>query len=159
MKILIVGLGVQGQKRKKLINKNYFFASVDNKNKNADFKSIEDVPVDKYTSVFVCTPDSAKLKILNYCIKHKKHALIEKPLVANLEIKIKILVRMIFYHPKKSWYEHNNKETCVIKFFLTKYKNFYSIKCITTYYKKKRIDKKKMSPSIVRNFFAIYQKK
>ena len=103
MKILIVGFGVQGQKRKKLLNKNYFFASVDNKNKNADFKSIEDVPLDKYTSVFVCTPDSTKLKILNYCIKHKKHALIEKPLVANLENKIKILEKkanqfnLVFY--------------------------------------------------------------
>ena len=103
MRLLIVGLGVQGQKRKKLLNKNNFFASVDSKNKNADFKSIGDVPVDKYDSVFICTPDSAKLKILNYCIKHNKHALIEKPLIVNLENKIRILekkakkLNLLFY--------------------------------------------------------------
>ena len=38
MKILIVGLGIQGNKRKKLLNKNFFFATVDNKNKKADYK-------------------------------------------------------------------------------------------------------------------------
>ena len=103
MKILIVGLGVQGQKRKKLLNKNFFFASVDNKNKNADFNKIEDAPLEKYDSVFICTPDSAKLKILNYCIKNKKNALIEKPLVANTERKLKELeirankANLVFY--------------------------------------------------------------
>ena len=39
MKILIVGLGVQGQKRKKLLNKKLVFATVDTKNKSADFKN------------------------------------------------------------------------------------------------------------------------
>ncbi len=88
MKILIVGLGIQGNKRKKLLNKNFFFATVDNKNKKADYKKIEDVPVTKYNSVFICTPDSEKIKILNYCIKHKKHALIEKPLITTSNSKI-----------------------------------------------------------------------
>ena len=91
MKILIVGLGIQGQKRKKLLNKRLIFATVDIKNKNANFKNIKDVPLNKYDSVFVCTPDSEKLKILNYCIKYKKNALIEKPLVANSERKIRKL--------------------------------------------------------------------
>ena len=91
MKILIVGLGVQGQKRKKLLNKKLIFATVDTKNKSADFKNIKDVPLEKYDSVFVCTPDSEKLKILNYCIRFKKNALIEKPLVANSESIIKKL--------------------------------------------------------------------
>ena len=91
MKILIVGLGVQGQKRKKLLNQRLVFATVDTKNKSADFKNIKDVPLNEYDSVFVCTPDSEKLKILNYCIKYKKNALIEKPLVASSEKKIKKL--------------------------------------------------------------------
>ena len=91
MKVLIVGLGVQGQKRKKLLNKKFVFATVDNKNIRADYKNIKDVPLDKYDSVFVCTPDSEKFKILNYCIKNKKNALIEKPLVANSERKIRKL--------------------------------------------------------------------
>ena len=91
MKILIVGLGVQGQKRRKLLDKKFVFASVDPINKNADFKNIKDVPLKKYDTVFICTPDSEKIKILNYCIKYKKNALIEKPLVANSEDKIKKL--------------------------------------------------------------------
>ena len=91
MKILIVGLGVQGQKRKKLLNKKLIFATVDKKNKSADFKNIKDAPLDKFDSVFVCTPDSEKFKILNYCIANKKNALIEKPLVAGSEKKIKEL--------------------------------------------------------------------
>ena len=91
MKILIVGLGVQGQKRKKLLDKKHVFATVDTKNKHADFKNIKDAPLKKYDSVFICTPDSEKIKILNYCIKYKKNALIEKPLVLNSEAKIKKL--------------------------------------------------------------------
>ena len=91
MKVLIVGLGVQGQKRKKLLNKKFVFVTVDNKNIKADYKNIKDAPLEKYDSVFVCTPYSEKLKILNFCIKNKKNALIEKPLVANSESKIKKL--------------------------------------------------------------------
>ena len=72
MKILIVGLGVQGQKRKNILNKKLVFATVDNKNKRANFKNIQDVPLNKYDTVFICTPDSEKLKILNYCLKYKK---------------------------------------------------------------------------------------
>ena len=72
MKVLIVGLGAQGQKRKKLLNKKFVFATVDIKNKSADFKKIEEAPLENYDSVFICTPDSAKLKILNFCIKNKK---------------------------------------------------------------------------------------
>ena len=103
MKILIVGLGVQGQKRKKLLDKKFIFGTVDIKNKSADYKKIEEAPKDKYDSVFLCTPDSVKLQILNYCIKNKKNALIEKPLVASTEIKIKKLetrankANLVFY--------------------------------------------------------------
>ena len=84
MKILIVGLGVQGQKRKKLLNQRLVFATVDTKNESADFKNIKDVPLNKYDSVFVCTPDSEKLKILNYCINHRISLLVfiyEFPLI------------------------------------------------------------------------------
>ncbi len=77
--ILIVGLGVQGTKRKKLI-KNKKILTVDPKNKIADYKNIQDVPTDSYDSVFLCVPDSAKYSLIKYCIKNKKNILIEKPL-------------------------------------------------------------------------------
>ena len=65
MKVLIVGFGTQGQKRKKLLGK-FFFASVDPKNKKADYKNIRDAPLDKFKSVFICVPDQSKYKIIKY---------------------------------------------------------------------------------------------
>ena len=47
--------------------------------------------LDIYDTVFICVPDSEKLKIVEYCIKNKKHCLIEKPfLVKNTKILNKI---------------------------------------------------------------------
>ena len=51
MKILIVGLGVQGKKRKKLLNKKYLYATVDIRNKNANFSKIENAPLKNYDTV------------------------------------------------------------------------------------------------------------
>ncbi len=79
MKILIVGLGVQGLKRKKLLN-NHKVLTVDKVNKKADYKSIKDVPKKKYDIVFLCTPDKVKYSLLKYCIENGKHILVEKPL-------------------------------------------------------------------------------
>ena len=79
MKAIIVGMGVQGNKRKKFLRKNFVY-SVD-KFKKADFQSIYKVPLDKYDTAFVCVPDCEKLKIVNYCIEKKKHVLLEKPFI------------------------------------------------------------------------------
>ena len=89
MKILIVGLGVQGKKRKKLLNKKYLYATVDIRNKNANFSKIENAPLKNYDTVFACVPDSEKLKIINYCLKNKKNILVEKPLIIGSDKKIK----------------------------------------------------------------------
>ena len=80
MKAVVVGLGVQGQKRKKTLGKNFKY-SVD-KYKKADFKSIKKVPLKDYDSVFICTPDNKKIEVIQYCLKNKKHVLVEKPLLA-----------------------------------------------------------------------------
>ena len=66
MKAIIVGMGVQGNKRKKFLGKDFIF-SVD-KFKKADFKSIYKVPLNKFDTAFVCVPHHEKLKIENYCI-------------------------------------------------------------------------------------------
>ena len=85
MKALIVGMGIQGKKRKEILGKE-FICSVD-KYKKSDYDSIYKVPLDIYDTVFICVPDSEKLKIVEYCIKNKKHCLIEKPfLVKNTKI-------------------------------------------------------------------------
>ena len=66
LKYLIVGMGVQGNKRKQYIKKSNFL-SVDITN-NADFKNIEDVPLDKYNAVIICVPDKQKLSIIKISI-------------------------------------------------------------------------------------------
>ena len=76
MKAIIVGMGVQGNKRKKFLGKDFIF-SVD-KFEKADFKSIYEVTLNKFDTAFVCVPDHEKLKIVNYCIKNKKKCLTRK---------------------------------------------------------------------------------
>ena len=68
MKIVIVGLGTQGLKRLKIAG-NKVLATVDPYNPNANFKSLNDIPVNKYDAVFICTPDNIKYSIISFCIK------------------------------------------------------------------------------------------
>ena len=67
MRVVIVGMGIQGLKRKKILGK-YFKYSVD-KFKKADFKTIKKVPLERYDAVFVCVPDNQKFSIIEYCLK------------------------------------------------------------------------------------------
>ena len=79
MRVVIVGMGVQGNKRKKFLGRDFAY-SVD-KFKKADFQSISEVPLNKFDTVFACVPDKQKLQIANYCIDNNKHILIEKPFI------------------------------------------------------------------------------
>ena len=89
MKFIIVGFGNQGKKRKKILKKDCV-AIVDKKrNKLAEYSKIEQVPLANFDAVILCTPDDDKIKIINYCIKNKKHVLIEKPLIANNSSELK----------------------------------------------------------------------
>jgi predicted dehydrogenase len=83
LKTLIVGFGVQGRKRSKLLKKKMFI-TVDKKD-NADFSDIKKVPVNDYNNVFICTPDNQKEEIIKYCLKKNKNILVEKPLNLNLK--------------------------------------------------------------------------
>jgi len=80
MRIAIVGLGVQGRKRR-VIAGNTVTAVVDLVADGADFKVIEDVPLSAYDAACVCVPDDAKLPILRHLLSHGKHVLVEKPLL------------------------------------------------------------------------------
>ena len=64
MKILIVGLGVQGKKRIKYLKKKHSYVTVDTKNSRAEYNNIRKVPLNKYDTVFVCTPDDQKNRII-----------------------------------------------------------------------------------------------
>ena len=87
MRVIVVGLGVQGYKRRKFAGDD-FVASVDPVNEEADFKDIKDVPVDSYDAALLCIPDGPKVELLSYLFSHQKHALVEKPLAAPNEAEI-----------------------------------------------------------------------
>ena len=79
MRVIIVGFGIQGMKRKAILV-DVCSAIVDPVSNLAQFKKVEDVPLDTYDAAFVCTPDASKLSIIEYLIKNSKHVLCEKPL-------------------------------------------------------------------------------
>ena len=66
MKAIIVGLGVQGHKRRKFAGSD-FVASVDPINKEAEYRSVEDVPLNNYDAALVCIPDEPKVEVLPIC--------------------------------------------------------------------------------------------
>ena len=81
MKAIVVGLGVQGHKRRKFAGADYV-ASVDPVNEEAEYRAVEDVPVSSYDTALVCIPDEPKVEALTYLVKNGKHVLVEKPLWA-----------------------------------------------------------------------------
>lgn len=87
---LIAGRGVQGLKRQKFCGDD-FYCFVDPYSDLADYKKIEDVPVDNYDIVLGCIPDNPKGDFLKYCLKKGKHVLIEKPLWLEDELLFKQL--------------------------------------------------------------------
>lgn len=82
MKAVVAGLGVQGYKRRKFAGDD-FVASIDPVNPEADYKSLEDVPLADYDAVLACTPDEAKVELLEYALSNGKHVLVEKPLLTD----------------------------------------------------------------------------
>ncbi len=82
MRIIVVGLGVQGHKRRRFAGSD-FVCSVDVQNSEADFRDVRQVALDTFDAALLCTPDAAKIDLLDYLVEHGKHALVEKPLVAD----------------------------------------------------------------------------
>lgn len=76
----MVGLGVQGSKRVRIARED-LIATVDPVIETAEFKSVEEVPLDIFDAALVCTPDAQKLEILSYLLNSGKHILVEKPLL------------------------------------------------------------------------------
>jgi predicted dehydrogenase len=84
MRVIVVGLGVQGHKRRRFAGSD-FVSSVDVRNPDADFRDLREVSLDAFDAALLCVPDAAKIGLLDYLVEHGKHALIEKPLVADDE--------------------------------------------------------------------------
>ena len=80
MRVVVVGLGIQGRKRIAVAGSDVV-ATVDPTIPAASSSSIEAVPLDQFDAALLCTPDQAKLELVTYLLKHRKHVLIEKPLL------------------------------------------------------------------------------
>jgi scyllo-inositol 2-dehydrogenase (NADP+) len=93
MRVIVVGLGVQGYKRRKFAGAD-FVAAVDPVNPEAQFKRVEDVPLDSYDAALACIPDEPKMNVLGYLLGHGKHVLVEKPLWATDEAQIVTLEQL-----------------------------------------------------------------
>jgi predicted dehydrogenase len=79
MKVIIVGLGIQGLKRKNILKKNEFVGSVDPYKIDANYRSIKEVSLDSYDTVFICTSENKKIEYIDFCLKNNKNFLVEKP--------------------------------------------------------------------------------
>jgi len=91
MRVLIVGMGVQGIKRKSFC-KSEFIGFVDPINNKANWKDINEVPLNIYDAILACIPDKPKEELIRFCIKNNKHILVEKPLFMN-KTKIEELIK------------------------------------------------------------------
>jgi len=79
-RVIIVGMGTQGLKRQRSIGED-FVGFVDPFNKNSDFQSIYEVPLESYDAAMVCTPDGEKFSVVQFLLRNSKHVLCEKPLL------------------------------------------------------------------------------
>jgi predicted dehydrogenase len=93
MRVAVVGLGIQGKKRKAIAGADVV-ATVDPVAPDVEYKDIESVPLDSYDAALVCTPDQAKLDILRYLLTNRKHVLVEKPLLAEDESELRELLEL-----------------------------------------------------------------
>lgn len=81
MRVVVVGLGVQGRKRTAIAGPEVV-ATVDPVLPDAGYRRIEDVPLESYDAALLCVPDAPKVELLTYLVRHGKHALVEKPLLS-----------------------------------------------------------------------------
>lgn len=82
MRVVIVGFGVQGRKRRAVAGGDVV-ATVDPTVPEADCRRLAEVSPDRYDAALLCTPDGAKPALLAELFELGKHALVEKPLLAD----------------------------------------------------------------------------
>ena len=82
MRVIVVGLGIQGRKRR-TIARGDVVATVDPVVEDADWRRIEEVPLDRFDAACVCVPDDQKIHLVEYLLSRGKHVLVEKPLLAD----------------------------------------------------------------------------
>lgn len=93
MRVVVVGLGVQGNKRRAVAGKEVV-ATVDPAQPQVDYKSLAEVPLGNYDAALVCSPDDTKIELVTHLLSNGKHLLIEKPLFAHDNSQLETLAKM-----------------------------------------------------------------
>ncbi len=93
MRVIVVGLGVQGNKRCAVAGKEVV-ATVDPVHPEATYRSLADVPLGMYDAALVCTPDDAKVALLTHLLNNGKHLLVEKPLLVSDNRTLEVLAKI-----------------------------------------------------------------
>tara|TARA_B100000768_G_C11257013_1_gene366894 strand:- start:428 stop:1327 length:900 start_codon:yes stop_codon:yes gene_type:complete len=89
MRIIIVGLGVQGKKRL-AIAKSDTVSTVD-PFKESDYDNLYDVPLKSFDSAILCIQDDLKIEYIKYLLSNKKNVMVEKPIFSSTSKQIKML--------------------------------------------------------------------
>jgi predicted dehydrogenase len=107
MRVVVVGLGIQGKKRIS-VAKNDVAATVDSVDTEADYRDLSHVPLELYDAAILCVPDAPKYELIEFLIQNQKHVLVEKPLwvhssknlsrLENLALKNSVLVQVAYNH-------------------------------------------------------------
>jgi scyllo-inositol 2-dehydrogenase (NADP+) len=78
MRTIVIGLGVQGNKRQYFAGKDFQF-SIDPFNDQASYKNLDDIDFNLFESALLCIPDEVKFEYVKRLVSAGKHVLIEKP--------------------------------------------------------------------------------
>ena len=106
MRTIVIGLGVQGNKRQLFAGKDFQF-SIDPLNDKATYKSLDEVDFQSFDSALLCIPDELKFDYVKKLVTSGKHVLIEKPFnlpslqlkeIADLAKKTKTTVYVAYNH-------------------------------------------------------------
>jgi predicted dehydrogenase len=108
LKVIVVGLGVQGHKRRAAAGAD-FVAAVDPVNREARYRKLEEVPLESFDAALLCVPDEPKVELLSYLLGRGKHALVEKPLWAVNDADIGPLERLARDHGAVCYTAYNHR--------------------------------------------------
>ncbi|MDK9723662.1 MAG: Gfo/Idh/MocA family oxidoreductase [Sterolibacteriaceae bacterium MAG5] len=93
-RVVVVGLGIQGRKRAKVAGGD-LVALVDPVVSDAHYQTLYEVPLDSFDAALLCIPDQPKVELLTYLMKNGKHALVEKPLLAETQEDLTTLAAIV----------------------------------------------------------------
>lgn len=91
MRYLIVGYGNIGHKRASVLGKKCAATFDPDPKVNADFKKLDDIPLEIFDAAVLTVPQQNKLELTQYFLKNGKHVLVEKPFILTIKESVELL--------------------------------------------------------------------